>query len=71
MVTSQTCEISCVTGEAQLCASDGECGGGEVCRGLVLPGDGATSSTGVCSMPPPEGGRGGGDAARRDAATRG
>jgi hypothetical protein len=59
-VTSQTCEITCVAGEAQLCATDGECLSGRVC-----------SATGACVVPAvdsgAEGGRGPDGGPRRDA----
>jgi hypothetical protein len=61
-VTSQLCELSCPTGEVQLCASSSECISGQRCRIPAAAGDAAPPATGTCVTPADSGSDGGSDA---------
>ena len=63
-VRSQVCELSCLVGEVQLCASDAECSAGQLCR---IP---TGTTTGACSEPG-DGGGGGTDGGGRDSGREG
>ena len=48
-VTSQLCELSCATGEDQLCSTAVECATGDRCLVDTAGGDAATATIGVCT----------------------